>query len=103
MRHQHFQERRFPVLVLGCLVLGAYFVHHSFYGKYGIVARQRLIERAEIADRALAKAEAKRAALRRDVALLASEPPHPDLVAETAMAVLGYARPGDRSALLRAR
>jgi cell division protein FtsB len=103
MRRPLPHDRRFSPVLLGCLALSAYFVHHTFYGKHGLMSRTRLIERAEIADRALARAEARRAALRHDVALLSTEPPHRDVVAEEAMAVLGYGLPGDRTAPLRAR
>lgn len=103
MRRSSPTPRRSPLVVLGCLALSAYFIHHAIQGSHGLGARSRFIERLTSVDAELARLEIVRAHLRRDVVLLAAEPPHRDLVEETAIAVLGHARPGDRHALLPLR
>lgn len=101
MRRPRAAERRSPLVMLGCLALSAYFIHHAVYGRHGIVARARLIDRQVIANQEFNRLDAIRSGLQRDVGLLGSNPPHPDLVEETATALLGYARPGDRITVLR--
>ena len=91
---QHF------LVLLGCLLMSAYFVHHTITGKYGLEARSRLIERSKLLEQEIAGLEAVRTLLMRDVLLLRSDPPNPDLVEEIATGVLGMARPGDRILLL---
>jgi len=78
-------------------------VHHAIQGSHGLGARQRLVDRLAAADAELARLEVVRAGLRRDVDLLGTDPPHRDMIEEAAIGVLGYARPGDRHALLPAR
>ena len=87
---------RQSLVVLFCFGLTAYFAHHALYGRHGFEARQRLIERSSILEFEVRSLEAVRARLERDVALLAPELPHPDLVEEIARDVLGYAHPDDR-------
>ena len=82
-------------MLLGCLAATVYFVSHAVTGTHGLLARTRLIDRSEILEREIAGLEAVRRRLRRDVALLSTEPPHPDLVEETARAVLGFVAPAD--------
>lgn len=64
-------------------------------GTHGLLTRQRLLLRSDTLQRDTASLEAVRGRLQRDVALLAEEPPHPDLVDEIAREVLGFVRPGD--------
>jgi cell division protein FtsB len=82
-------------VLLGCLAVSAYFVHYTINGTHGLAARSRLIERSSILKHEIASLEAVRRRLRRDVDLIDSDPPHPDLVEELARSVLGFARPGD--------
>src|SRR5690554_2059272 len=89
------RTRQHILVLLGCLTVSAYFVHHTITGKHGLEARSRLIERSRVLEREAAGLEAVRAELRRDVLLLRPDPPHPDMVEEIAMGVLGMARPGD--------
>lgn len=84
-------------LVLLCALAATWhFAHHALFGRYGIETRQILTERMIIARGKLAGLDAVRVDLARDVALLATEPPHPDLVEELARANLGFARHTDR-------
>lgn len=87
--------------MLGCLALSAYFIHHAVYGRHGIVARSRLIDRQVVAEQEFRRLDTIRAGLQRDVSLFGRNPPHPDLIEETATLLLGYVRPGDRMAVLR--
>jgi cell division protein FtsB len=83
-------------MLVGCLALSAYFAHHAIGGRHGLATRARLTERATVLERDLARLEARRSVLRRDVALLASEPPHADMVEEIARGVLGFLRHDER-------
>ncbi len=83
-----------------CLGLAAYFVHHAVHGRYGLEARNRLLERSQLLEFEIASLEAVRAKLKHDVTLLEPELPHPDLVEEIAREVLGYAHPADRILLV---
>jgi len=94
------RSRQHILVLLGCLALSAYFIHHTITGKHGLEARSRLIERSKALEQEIAGLEAVRAILHRDVLLLRPDPPHPDLVEEIATGVLGMARPGDRIVLL---
>jgi cell division protein FtsB len=87
--------RQFSVSLL-CFGLTAYFAYHAIYGRHGFETHQRLIARSEILEFEVKGLETVRAKLERDVALLAADLPHPDLVEETARDVLGLARRGDR-------
>ena len=89
------RSRQLVLVLLGCLLLQAYFVHHTITGKHGFEARSRLIERSKELEQEIATLEAVRAALQRDVVLLRADRPHPDLIEEIATGVLGMARPGD--------
>lgn len=88
MRRHH---RLSPVL-LGSLTFAVYFAYHALNGSHGFQARQKLIERASMLERDISRLEAVRTKLQRDVALLAPEQPHPDMVALIAAEVLGYVR-----------
>jgi cell division protein FtsB len=83
------------LVLLGCLLASAWFIHHAINGKHGLEARARLIERSSALDREIAGLEAVRARLERDVVLLAPDPPDPDIVEEIAASVLRMAYPGD--------
>lgn len=83
------------MVLLGSLAATVYFALHAVYGTHGLLARSRLIERSEMLEREIASLEAVRRSLRRDVALLSTEPPHHDLVEEIARSVLGFAGPAD--------
>ncbi|MCL4767394.1 MAG: hypothetical protein KJZ80_14290 [Hyphomicrobiaceae bacterium] len=93
--------RQHILVLLGCLSMSAYFVHHTITGKHGLEARSRLIQRSKVLEPQIAGLETVQAVLLRDVLLLRPDPPHGDLVEEIAIGVLGMARPGDRIVLLR--
>lgn len=90
------RSRRLPIVLLGTLLAAAYFVLHAVFGTHGLLARSRLVERSILIEREIAVLEAVRSRLRQDIAALAHEPPSQDIVEETARAVLGMVRPGDR-------
>lgn len=81
--------------------LAAYFGYHTVWGRYGLEARSELASRATVLDFEAATLRSARDALERDIALLKTEPPHPDIVDELARDLLGYAAPSDR--LVRTR
>lgn len=83
------------VVVLFCSGLIAYFGHHAIYGRHGLEARTRLIERSSLLDFEARSLDAQRAKLQRDVALLARAKPHPDLIEEVARDVLGFVKSDD--------
>lgn len=90
-----YRPRQFLVL-LTCAGLTSYFAYHAIYGSHGLEARNRLIERSQLLEFEIKSLEAVRVRLARDVALLTREPPSPDLTAEIAREVLGFALPEDR-------
>lgn len=94
-RLQRSRARSVLVTLLS-LAATAYFGYHVVHGRYGLVARAGLIERSVLLEFEIESLEAARARLARDVALLAPDVPHPDLVEEIARDVLGFARPEDR-------
>ncbi|HRY06020.1 MAG TPA: septum formation initiator family protein [Hyphomicrobiaceae bacterium] len=81
--------------MLTCLVLTCTFAYHAIYGRHGLETRSRLISRSAGLEFEIRGLEAVRARLKRDVALLASEPPDADLVEEIARDVLGFVHPQD--------
>lgn len=81
---------RLPLVLLGSLALTTYFAHHALNGSHGLQARHRLTERASMLERDVARLEAVRAKLKRDVALLAPEQPDSDMISTIAAEVLGY-------------
>jgi cell division protein FtsB len=83
-------------VLLACLMSSAYFVYHARYGRHGLEARNRLIERSALLDFENRGLESVRTKLRRDVALLSPEVPNSDLVEEIARDVLGYVRGNDK-------
>ncbi len=92
--------RSFLVL-LGCAIISAYFIHHAINGKHGFEARTRLTERTAVLAREIRSLEAVQARLRRDVSLLASDPPWRDMTEEIAQRDLGLAYPTDVVLLAR--
>jgi cell division protein FtsB len=84
------------LVLLACLMATAYFAYHAKYGRHGLEARQRLIERSALLDFEIKGLETVRSKLKHDVALLSPEIPDSDLVEEIARNVLGYVRPDDR-------
>ena len=74
----------------------AYFAYHARYGRHGLEARSRLVERSALLDFEIKGLESVRTKLRHDVALLSPEVPNSDLVEEIARDVLGYVRSNDR-------
>lgn len=89
------------LVVLSCLGLTAYFAFHAYQGRHGFEARAQLVERTSLLQFEIESLEAVRSKLARDVALLGSEPPHPDLVEEVARDLLGFVHPSDRIVRLR--
>lgn len=84
------RTHRLSFVLLGSLTFAVYFGHHAWHGSHGFQARQKLIERSSILEQNISRLEAVRAKLRRDVALLAPEQPHPDMATSIAAEVLGY-------------
>jgi cell division protein FtsB len=84
------------LVLLACLMATAYFAYHAKYGRHGLEARQRLIERSALLDFEIKGLETVRSKLKHDVTLLSPEIPDSDLVEEIARNVLGYVRSDDR-------
>ena len=87
---------RQAMVLLLCLGLTAYFVFHTFKGRHGLEARDKLLERESALQFEIQSLEAMRSKLARDVALLRPDLPDPDFVEEIARGVLGFAHPRDR-------
>lgn len=87
------RRQRLPLVLLGSLTLAVYFAQHALHGSHGLQTRTRLIERASVLEQDIRRLEAVRSRLQRDVALLAPEQPHPDMVELIAADVLGLIRP----------
>jgi cell division protein FtsB len=88
-------------VLLACLMSTAYFAYHARYGRHGLEARSRLVERSALLDFEIKGLESVRTKLRHDVALLSPEVPNSDLVEEIARDVLGYVRSNDRIVVSR--
>lgn len=84
------------LVLLTCLTLTAYFAYHANYGRYGLEARQKLIERSVLLEFEIRSLETTRTKLAHEIELLTKDPPNADLVEEIARSVLGYAKRGDR-------
>ena len=93
------RSRRAVLVILGCLLLTAYFAQHIITGRHGLEARSRLIARASMLDTRIRSLEAARSSLRVEVRLLRPDPPDADIVEEIAAEVLGFVRPGDTIAM----
>jgi cell division protein FtsB len=94
MHDRRKSQPRQILVSLVCLCALAYFAHHAVKGKRGLEARSRLIERSGVLEPQIARLEAARTRLERDVRLLNAR--DPDIIEELAIEVLGFARPGDR-------
>ena len=94
------RSRQHFLVLLGCLMMSAYFIQHTIKGKHGFEAQSELLVRSSVLEREIADLEAVQAVLLRDIVLLRQERPHPDLIEEIATRVLGMARPGDRILLV---
>jgi cell division protein FtsB len=94
MHDRRISQPRQILVLLVCLCALAYFAHHAIKGKRGLEARNRLIERSRVLEPEIARLEAARVRLARDVRLLNER--DPDIIEELAIEVLGFARPGDR-------
>ena len=83
------------MVLLGSLAATAYFAYHAVNGTHGFLARNRLIDRSTMSEREIAGLEVMRRRLKQDVALLAGDPPHPDIIEEHARSILGFVNAGD--------
>ena len=93
--HDRLRGRPQQILVsLLCLCALAYFAHHAINGKRGLEARSRLIERSRQLEPEIARLEAVRARLDREVKLLDAR--DGDLIEELAIELLGFAPQGSR-------
>lgn len=70
-------------------------------GRYGVNARAEIQARAMLLDFEAERLQLDRVRLRQEILLLSAEPPNPDLVAEIARDVLGYAHPSEKVIQLR--
>jgi cell division protein FtsB len=82
-------------VLLGSLLACAYFAYHAIYGTHGLQAQYRLHARSVAVGREIVALEAVRYRLKRDVVLLAGDPPHRDIVEEHARSLFGFVRTGD--------
>ena len=82
--------------LVSCTALSAYFSYHTVAGRYGLQARTELSSRVTILEFEAESLDQARSGLQNAITLLAPDQPDPDLVAELARDVLGYARPSDR-------
>ncbi len=80
-------------VLLFCIMLSAYFAYHANYGRHGLEARARLVERAAKLELELEGLETVRARLERNVALLSDKTLEADMLDEAARAGLIFARP----------
>ncbi len=99
-RHQATRDwrswSRQLLVLLCCLATTGYFAFHARYGRHGFEARARLIERLGVLEFEISSLDGARSHLARDVALLALDPPTPDLVDEIARDLLGFSYPNDQ-------
>jgi cell division protein FtsB len=84
------RPNRLPLVLLGSLTLAVYFAHHALNGSHGFQARQRLIERSRVLEGDIARLDAVRHRLQRDIALLSPDLPDADMIALVAADILGY-------------
>lgn len=87
---------RQALVLLCCLTASTYFACHAYYGQHGWLARKELLDRRALLEFERVSLDRVREHLEHDVALLSSEPPHPDIVDEIARDVLGFVAPDDR-------
>lgn len=91
--------RRLPLVLLGSLLIAAYFAYHGVIGTHGLQSYNRLAVRSGELERELRLLETVRDRLRKDVEALRAEPPSPDIVETFARSTLGMIRPGDHLVL----
>jgi len=93
--HDRRNGRPRQILVsLVCVCALGYFAFHAIKGRHGLEVRNRLLERSHVLEPEIARLEAVRTRLERDVRLLDAR--DPDIVEELAGDFLGFARPGDK-------
>ncbi|MEL6298369.1 MAG: septum formation initiator family protein [Pseudomonadota bacterium] len=95
------RPRKALFVLLTALLITAYFTHHIRSGRYGLEAQARLKADLLVVDRQGRSLKSVRSDLKREIALLTTAPPSPDLVEEIARSDLGFAYPGDRIIILR--
>ncbi len=81
-----------PVLAISALL---YFGYHLVEGRYGLIARHRLLQQIDVLEAEATTLAAQRAALERRVARFRPDGIDPDLLDEMVRRTLGYARDGD--------
>lgn len=84
-----------------CVALTSYFSFHTIAGRYGLQTRAQLSGRLIVLDFEAQSLALARSGLEADIARLSPEQPDPDIVAEVARDVLGFADPRDRIVRLR--
>jgi len=92
--NEHHKIRQNLVLVI-CLAMLAYFGFHAVEGKHGLESRAVLLKRASGLESRLARLEAERIRLARNVDLLRGDRLDPDMLAEQARRVLVMTHPDD--------
>ena len=91
------------VLAVVGIAMSGYFAYHAMTGRHGLEARARLLERRQLLGAEIEGLRRERDHLKSEVAAIAPDVPHPDLVDEVARDVLGFGRPGEIVVLRRAR
>lgn len=86
---------RHVAALLLLLAAAGYLAAHAVYGRHGLASRSALVPRAQLLKAEIARQEAVRAILLRDVTLLSEPAPDADLVAEIARSTLGFAAPDE--------
>ena len=81
-----------PVAAL-CVLF--YFGYHLVEGRYGLIARHRMVQRINVLETEAAALATRRATLERRVAHFRAAGIDPDLLDEMTRRVLGYAGAGD--------
>lgn len=94
------QKIRQLIVLTFCLCASAYFSYHTIYGRYGLEARSKIMERHTLLKVEMESLNTVRAKLQNEVTVLSSAAPHSDLVEEISADVLGYVYPGDSVLLL---
>ena len=80
---------------LVCIALMTYFAYHAINGRFGLEARSRLQSRIELLERQLARLEADRKRLGRNIALLDRDKLDPDMLDEQARRLLSFSYPDE--------
>ncbi|MEM9029704.1 MAG: septum formation initiator family protein [Pseudomonadota bacterium] len=90
------RDLQFFIVALCCIGLVLSFVHHTRFGRYGLEAQASLRKRLDLVTLRTNRLESVRTTLQREIRLLETATPEPDLVEEIARTKLRYAYPGDR-------